>query len=141
MHDRLLRIGLAILAIGIAPLAIWATFAPRQFFDDFPGGGRHWVALDGPYNEHLVRDVGGLSLAMLIVAVFALVTLSLPLVRATAVAFLLQGVLHLGYHVRNVSGFDTADQVGIVGGLVVAPIVAVLLLVATWRAPARERIG
>jgi hypothetical protein len=133
VRDRLMRIGLAILAIGIAPLAIWATFFPRQFFDDFPGGGRHWVAVDGPYNEHLVRDVGALSLALLIVAVFALVTLSVPLVRATAIAFLVNGVLHVGYHVRHLSGFDTADKVGIVGGLVVAPIVGALLLVATLR--------
>jgi len=133
MHDRLVRIGLAILAITIAPLAVWATFAPRQFYDDFPGGGRNWVAVDGPYNEHLVRDVGGLSLALLIVAVFALVTLSVPLVRATAVAFLVNGVLHVGYHLQHLDLYDTADQVASIGGLLVAPVVALLLLGATMR--------
>ena len=34
------------------------------FYDDFPGLGRSWVAADGPYNEHLVRDVGALNLAL-----------------------------------------------------------------------------
>lgn len=138
MHDRLMRIGLAVLAIGIAPLAFWATLAPSSFYDDFPGGGRHWVALDGPYNEHLVRDVGALSLALLIVAVWALVTLSRPLVQAVAAAFLANGVLHLGYHVANVDGYDTADQIGIVGGLVLAPVVAALLLAATLRDSGRR---
>ena len=133
MHERLMRIGLAILAITIAPLAFWATFAPRQFYDDFPGGGRNWIAVDGPYNEHLVRDVGGLSMALLVVAVFALVTLSIPLVRATAVAFLVNGVLHVGYHLQHLDLYDTADQIASIGGLVVAPIVAAVLLVATMR--------
>jgi len=133
MHERLMRIGLAILAITIAPLAFWATFAPRQFYDDFPGGGRNWIAVDGPYNEHLVRDVGGLSMALLVVAVFALVTLSIPLVRATAVAFLVNGVLHVGYHLQHLDLYDTADQIASIGGLVVAPVVAIVLLVATMR--------
>jgi hypothetical protein len=43
--------------------------APAGFFSRFPFAGHAWVALLPPYNEHLVRDVGALSLA-LIVAVF-----------------------------------------------------------------------
>ena len=133
MHDRLMRVGLAVLAITIAPLAFWATIAPRQFYDDFPGGGRNWVAVDGPYNEHLVRDVGGLSVALLIVAAFALVPLSIPLVRATAVAFLVIGVLHVGYHLQHLDLYDTADQIVSIGALLVAPVVALLLFVVTMR--------
>ena len=37
---------------------------PAAFYDDFPGLGRMWVAPDGPYNQHLVRDVGELNLAL-----------------------------------------------------------------------------
>lgn len=135
MHDRLVRIGLAILAIGIAPVALWATLSPRGFYDDFPGGGRHWIALDGPYNEHLVRDVGALSLALLIVAVWALVTVSRPLVQAAAGAFLVNGVLHLAYHLANLDGYETADQIGIAAGLLLAPIVAALVLVGATMRP------
>ena len=43
--------------------------APKSFYEDFPGAGRVWVAVDGPYNEHLVRDVGSLNLALAFVAV------------------------------------------------------------------------
>ena len=135
MHDRLIRIGVAILAIGIAPVALWATLSPRGFYDDFPGGGRHWVALDGPYNEHLVRDVGALSLALLLVAVWALVTSSRPLVQAAAAAFLVNGVLHVVYHLANLDGYETADQIGIGGGLLLAPIVAGLVLVGATMRP------
>jgi hypothetical protein len=138
-HATFARIALAVLAFGTIPLAFWATFAPRQFYDDFPGGGRSWVAADGPYNEHLVRDVGALSLALLIVAAFAFVTLSVPLVRATAAAFLANGVLHVGYHLRHLDLYDTADQVASISGLLLAPIVAAVLLGATIRPSATNR--
>ena len=138
MPDRLAhatfgRVALAVLALGIMPLAFWAGFAPRQFYDAFPGGGRNWIAVDGPYNEHLVRDVGALSLAVLVVTIFAFVTLSVPLVRATAAAFLANGVLHVGYHLRHLGLYDTADQVASIGGLLLAPVVALVLLGATMR--------
>ena len=41
----------------------WASLAPRSFYDSFPGLNRMWVGGDGPYNEHLVRDIGGLGLS------------------------------------------------------------------------------
>ena len=132
-HATFARITLAVLALGTAPLAFWASFAPRQFYDDFPGGGRSWVAADGPYNEHLVRDVGALSLALLVVTVFAFVTLSVPLVRATAAAFLANGVLHVGYHLRHLDLYGTSDQIASISGLILVPVVAVVLLGATMR--------
>ena len=42
----------------------WALGWPRSFYDDFPGGGHAWVAALPSYNEHLVRDVGSLSLSL-----------------------------------------------------------------------------
>lgn len=132
-HATFARIAIAVLAFGTIPLAFWASFAPRQFYDDFPGAGRTWVSADGPYNEHLVRDVGTLSLALLIVAVFAFVTLSVPLLRATAAAFLANGLLHVGYHLRHLDLYDTADQIASISGLILVPVVAAVLLGATMR--------
>ena len=63
------RLLLWLLALGNLGVGIQAAFTPRSFYDDFPLG-RGWVALDGPYNQHLVRDVGSLNLA-LVVLVFA----------------------------------------------------------------------
>jgi hypothetical protein len=52
-------------------LGSWALLAPRSFYDDFPGLGRSWIAVDGPFNEHLIRDVGALNLALLVLVVAA----------------------------------------------------------------------
>ena len=75
MRDRVVRVLLVLLAASSGLIGLWAAFAPRSFYDDFPGGGRHWVAADGPYNEHLVRDVGGLYVAMTVVAIVAAIVL------------------------------------------------------------------
>jgi hypothetical protein len=125
------RIGLAYLAGGYALVGFWAAFAPRSFYTDFPGGGRHWVSPDGPYNQHLVRDVGELNLALLVVMVAAAVTLSRPLVRAALAATIVNGVLHVVYHAGHVDMFSTSDQVAILATLALAPVVAVVLLVST----------
>ena len=55
----------ALNALG-AFVGAWALAAPRSFYDGFPMPGLlgAWVASDGPYNEHLVRDVGSLYLAL-----------------------------------------------------------------------------
>ena len=63
-YRRWIRIALGYLAFVSLEVGIWAQFAPRSFYDDFPGLGRAWVRVDGPFNEHLVRDVGGLNLAL-----------------------------------------------------------------------------
>lgn len=132
MHRLWLRIGLAYLAVAFALVGGWAGFAPKSFFTAFPGGGRHWVAGDGPYNEHLVRDVGELNLALLVVTVAALVTLSRPLVRAALAATIVTGFFHVGYHLANLDPFEASDQVGIVASLLLVPLVALVLLGVTF---------
>ena len=50
---------------------LWAQLAPRSCYDTFPLPGHRWIASSGAFNEHLVRDVGGLYLAMTVVSVWA----------------------------------------------------------------------
>ena len=95
MRERVVRIALVVLGVGNIPVGAWATFAPRSFYDDFPGFGRHWVQVDGPYNQHLVRDFGALNLALAVVTIAAAITLSRPLVIAVAMAWPTWGVPHL----------------------------------------------
>ncbi len=111
------RIALGYLALVSLQIGVWAQFAPRSFYDDFPGLGRAWVAVDGPYNEHLVRDVGGLNLALAAVLIVAMVTLSRPVIIAASIASLLYGVPHLVYHIANHDGLATSDVVISLGGL------------------------
>src|SRR5882672_8648294 len=100
------RIGLAYLAVGFALVGFWAAFAPKSFYTDFPGAGRHWVSPDGPSNQHLIRDVGELNLALMIVVGSAALTLSLPRVRAALVATVVNGLLHGVYHVGHFDMFS-----------------------------------
>jgi hypothetical protein len=125
---RTAYIALSLIALGMLPAGLQAAFAPRSFYDDFPLG-RGWVSLEGAaYNEHLVRDVGGLFLA-LIVATAWTVWKRGP-TTAIALAWLVQGVLHLAHHVRHLHGFATADQIGLVFSLVAVPVLALVALLA-----------
>ena len=126
-HQRIERVALALIGLFMLPAGLQATFAPRSFFDDFPLG-RSWISHRGDqYNEHLVRDVGALFLAMIIVTGWS-VWKQRP-GRPVAVAWLVQGGLHLVYHAGNLDGFGTADKIGLVGSLVTIPALA---MVALW---------
>jgi hypothetical protein len=83
-------------------------FAPRSFYDNFPGFGMHWVAVDGPYNEHLLRDLGGANLAFSVVTLFAIARPSAGLVRAVAAAVLVAQVPHFIYHAAHLDVLPTS---------------------------------
>jgi hypothetical protein len=129
------RIALALLAIVGLQVGLWAAFAPQSFYDDFPGAGRIWVSVDGPYNQHLVRDVGALNLALAVVAVVAFVTLSRAAVLAAGGAWLAYGVPHLIYHLRHLEPLDTADQVAVPLSLFLSVVLGALVLWTAWRNP------
>lgn len=128
------RIALVVVLGGSLVVGLWAQVLPRSFYDDFPGAGRVWVAVDGPFNEHLVRDVGGLNLGLAFMAGFALVTGSVLVARATGGAALIFGVPHLLYHALNLDPFDTADVVSMLVSLAVAALAGLLALAAPGRA-------
>ena len=110
-RDLWMRIMLAGLAWSALLVGAWATFAPRSFYDSFPGGGETWVAVDGPYNQHLVGDVGALNLALVVVTVWALVTLDRRLVQVASVAWLVYSVPHLSYHSTHRDPYETGSLV------------------------------
>lgn len=128
---RIEQLALGLIALFMLPAGLQAAFAPRSFFDDFPLG-RGWISHDGdPYNEHLVRDVGVLFLALIVVTVWAVWREGLG--RTVAIAWLVQGVLHLWYHIGHVDEFDAADKIGMIGSLVTIPVLAAVALWAGGR--------
>jgi hypothetical protein len=130
MRDLALRIILGVSTFTAGMLGIWATLSPRGFYDTFPGGGRHWISLNGPYNEHFIRDFGALNLALAVVTGVALVTLVPLLVRTAAVAGLAFAVPHLVYHLRHLdvfSGTDKAVNAVLLTGSVVLSVLALVL--------------
>lgn len=130
----LMRLALLYGAFVNGTVGVWATLAPRRFYDSFPGFGRVWVAVDGPYNEHLVRDVGALSLGLTILLVAAAWALSRPLVITAAIAMTAAAIPHTLYHLRHADVFETtADKVASLGGLVVGSLLGVALLLVVLR--------
>lgn len=120
------RISLGLIAAFMLLAGLQAAFAPRSFFDDFPLG-RGWIAAEGgAYDEHLVRDVGFLFLALIAVTVWVVVREADP--RGIAVAWLIQGVGHLVYHVGHLDGYDGIDKFGLVISLVMVPVLATVAL-------------
>ena len=104
------RLVLLLLALSAAFVGGWALFGPDSFYRSFPGFGLHWVATDGPYNEHLVRDVGGLYLALLVVSVYALrPTASSHLRRMAGAAWFVFSAPHLGYHLAHLDTLPTGS--------------------------------
>jgi len=121
------RTALALIAVFMIGTAIQATFAPRSFFDDFPLG-RGWIAAEGgAYDEHLVRDVGVLFLALVIVTIWS--AWRGEFMVPVGIAWLVQGGLHLWYHAGHLDGLDGIDKIGLIGSLASVPLLAI---VAIW---------
>jgi hypothetical protein len=128
-RSEIARWSLIAIAVLMIPAGLQATFAPRSFFDEFPLG-RGWISAgDASYDEHLVRDVGALLLALIVVTLWC--AWRREAMAAVAVAWLVQGVLHLGYHVGHLEGLSGADKAGLVVSLALVPILALVALFAS----------
>jgi hypothetical protein len=129
MTKTIQRAILLILAATGAVTGPWAAFAPRSFYDSFPGFGRHWVSVDGPYNEHLVRDVGAIYLALMVLALLAALSMERIAVVLAAAATLTFGIVHFSYHVQHLDVYDSADAILNVVALGGSVVLAALLLI------------
>lgn len=137
------RLALVVLIGQNLVLGVWATFAPRQWFDTFPGGGRTWVSIDGPYNEHLVRDVGAAVLAVGLLALWAAIRPERLLLGAAGAANAVFGLPHVIYHLRHLGVYANAsDKVASAGGLVFTTACALFVVfVAVTSKPTTSAAG
>jgi hypothetical protein len=133
MARRAVRLALVLLFVQGVSVGAWAAAWPRSFYDDFPGGGRTWVAVDGPYNEHLVRDFGDLNLALAVVTLVALVAFARVIALAAALGWIVYQAPHLVYHLRHLDLYDTSDKVANVASLVLALALPIVVLVGARR--------
>lgn len=106
------RAGLAYLALSFLLIGIWAQFFPQSFYTDFPGLGRAWVRIDGPFNEHLIRDVGGLNLGLGLAAIFTLRFLQTRVIQVVCLVIFVYSLPHYVYHLAHLLVLPSAlDQV------------------------------
>jgi len=103
-------------AVGVF-VGLWAAIWPAAFYDAFPGLGRVWIAVDGPFNEHLIRDVGALYLALAAASIAAAFTRGPESGRVVGVAWTVFGLPHLIYHATQFGGMPLIDVIGNVVGL------------------------
>ena len=117
------RLLLWILAISAFSIGVQAEFSPRNFYTNFPFD-RGWVAMDGRYNEHLIRDFGALNLALFALTLCAIFVGTRTIARVAATSWIVYSVPHLVYHLRHLSmPMAGAEKVVMVVSLA-APIVA-----------------
>lgn len=130
MQRTLTRVLLVVFGLIELPVGLWPLLSPEGFYRDFPGLRTGWVAMDGPFNEHLLRDFGGLNLALSAILIGAAVIGTTAVARLAALATFLFGLPHFLYHLGHVSHFEPVDQVLIVVTTAlgaVLPLVLVLI--------------
>src|SRR3954453_10429556 len=118
----LVRVALALLALTGAFVGFWALLAPASFYASFPGLGFTWVSAAGPYDEHLVRDVGALYLALLVVTVLAWLRPTSVRPWVAGLAWLVFGVPHLVFHAAHAGAGDAAEVTALAVNVVLAVI-------------------
>lgn len=106
------RVCAAVLAVSGYVIGLWAYFAPMHWYNTFPGFGMQWLPVLGPYNEHLIKDVGGMYLALATLAGWTLFRLNnRTLVVVTAVSWSIFNLLHLIFHASMLHMYGTRDAV------------------------------
>jgi hypothetical protein len=127
MNTPFRRAILAVTALIGLFVGIWAEFFGRSFYESFPGFGLHWVSMSGPFNGHLVNDVGSAYLALTAISVAALFTRSALPGRMAGLGWAVFGVLHFIHHATHLMG-TTTDRAGNVLTLGISAILGIILL-------------
>ena len=126
-----IRLGLVLLGLPQLVIGVYALFFSRDFFRDFPFG-RSWAEL-GPYNEHLVTDVGALFCAIGVIALYGAARVDRRLSQAVALGWIVFTVPHLIFHVRETQGLETVDVVAQVAVFAIQLLIALYVLSASRR--------
>lgn len=126
--------------LGVLHLAwgVGAVAAPRWFFDNFPGFGRHWTAAYPPYNEHLMTDVGGAFLALGTLLLLAAWLRDRKVTNVVLVGLVVFSAVHLGYHALHPGRLSGGDLAASLVSLVLGVAIPVLLLVLSWARRPRQ---
>ena len=133
-RTRWIQVLLGINLVTLLPLALWPLVSPRGFYNQFPGGPYHWIDINGPYNEHFLRDFGALNAALVVILVFALWKPTTSLLQATGLALAVYALPHAIYHLSHLDVYKSSEKF-----IATAPLVAqfVMGLVVVWLSSAR----
>jgi AhpD family alkylhydroperoxidase len=128
-----MRTTLVLLAIPQVGIGVWALISPRGWFENFPGAGNHWLPFFGPFDEHLVVDVGSAFLALGVLLVVAAVSLERRLVLIAASTYLAYQLPHAIYHFGADDRMTSGDQIANAIALAIALLAAGGIVIASRR--------
>ncbi len=119
---------------GLIPGA-YAAVASRGFYDTVLG-----LDLLGPYNEHLLTDIGALYLGFGLLFAWATVTLGRELALAACAGWALTQLLHFTYHAMHLANFTFTQAIEQTAGLAayLLLVLATALLVGRLTAKSQE---
>jgi hypothetical protein len=129
----MIRAGLIFLAVAQGLVGLVQLFAPRWFYEDFPLPAMPWVSLLPPYNEHLMRDVGALTLAYVLVLTAAAIWMERRLVQVALAANLVFTVPHFAFHITHLDHYPTGSAIGQTIALGLGVLIPATLLALTLR--------
>ncbi|GAA4421025.1 hypothetical protein ACFQV2_13680 [Actinokineospora soli] len=133
----MIRAGLIFLAVAQGAVGLVQLLAPKFFYDDFPTSATPWVSLLPPYNEHLMRDVGALTLAYVLVLAAAAIWPEPKLVRVALAANLVFAIPHFVFHATHLDHYPTGSAVAQTIALALAVLLPLgLLFLSARTAPA-----
>lgn len=133
-RQRWIQVLLALNLVSLLPVAIWPLVSPRGFYENFPGGSYHWIDINGPYNEHFLRDFGALNAALIVVIVFALWRPSVALLQAAGLALAVYALPHAIYHLSHLDVYKSSEKF-----VATAPLVLQILMGAAIAYLATDR--
>jgi hypothetical protein len=128
---------LAILGVLHLVWGAGAVAAPRWFFDNFPGFGRHWTAAYPPYNEHLMTDVGAAFLALGVLLLIAAWLRDRKVTNVVLCGLLVFSAVHLAFHAGHPGFLEGADLAASLVSLALGVVVPGLLLIFSLARPPR----
>jgi hypothetical protein len=124
-HAALIRVILLLLAIPQLFAGAWALVDPKGWYENFPGGGREWLPVFGPYNEHFAIDAGAGLFAVSVLLIAAAVILERRVVQVALIGWLAFAIPHTIYHMVRLDKLDTGDAIANVitlGATVLLPL-------------------
>jgi hypothetical protein len=138
-HAGALRAGLVSLGVPQLALGIWALISPTGFYGTFPVvAGQHWLPAYGPYDSHLVTDVGSTFLAIGLLMLLAAWFLERRVVQIALVVYLAYDIPHLVFHLGHDDVLSSGSQVVNGVGLGLAALSGIALLALTRHTGSRK---
>src|SRR5262249_22556647 len=121
-------LGLLVLAIPQGIAGANAALWPRAAYERFPLPPPTWMSAFGPYNEHLVRDLGMAALALAAALLYAAITVERRTIAFALGVWLVSAVPPLASPLTTLATFSAVENAIGVGQLVVAVVLPFVLL-------------